>query len=67
MLKTLYLTYSVIFTPPIADLPAYIASDVMVVEDADESKCAEAIKEWNSAGPIGNLPGYSYVRAAWCE
>lgn len=41
---------------------------VMSLETSSAEACqAEADRQRSSHGRIGNLPGYRYVAAAWCE
>ena len=49
------------------DHPASVWSMDMVTETACAAEVARYERNGRSAGRIGNLPGYRYVHAAWCE
>ena len=66
-MKNILFIVSLIFGP---DLGADPHVTIWSMQRVDEATCRrEAADEMRErpAGRIGNLPGYRYVRAAWCE
>ena len=58
-MKTLFWFY-IVFGPF-----GQVGEPVMVVEQITVEQC-ETLPE-SYSGPVGNLPGYRHVFAAWCE
>ena len=67
-MKTILFIVSLIFGP---DLQEVHQADIWSTDKGTEEACiAEVIRlerNGSSAGRVGNLPGYRYVHAAWCE